>query len=85
MSDDPSFRVIRSNGTDEVLARAVNLLIARCAYRETARMYPDELLLRCRQCGGHGALAKLIGLSHFPPCDCGFEMKKRPADMTGRE
>jgi hypothetical protein len=28
------FKVVRSNGTDEVLARAMNLLIARGAYRE---------------------------------------------------
>jgi hypothetical protein len=25
---------------------------------ETARMYPEELLLRCRQCGGHGRPAR---------------------------
>jgi hypothetical protein len=35
---------VRSNSTNEVLARAVNLLIARGAYREAARMYPDELI-----------------------------------------
>jgi hypothetical protein len=34
--------VVRSNGTDEVLARAVNLLIARGPYREPARMYPED-------------------------------------------
>jgi hypothetical protein len=44
MTDELPFKVVRSNGTDEVLARAVNLLIARGAYREAARMYPDELL-----------------------------------------
>jgi hypothetical protein len=27
-----------------VLARAVNLLIARGAYREAARMYPEDLI-----------------------------------------
>jgi hypothetical protein len=37
-------KVVRSNGTDEVLARATNLLIARGAYREAAGMYPDELI-----------------------------------------
>jgi hypothetical protein len=29
MSDELPFKVVRSNGTDEVLARAVNLLVAR--------------------------------------------------------
>jgi hypothetical protein len=32
------FKVVSSNGTDEVLARAVNMLIARGAYREAARI-----------------------------------------------
>jgi hypothetical protein len=36
MTDELPFKVVRSNGTDEVLARAVNLLIARGAYREAA-------------------------------------------------
>jgi hypothetical protein len=34
--------VVRSNGTE--LARAMNLLIARGAYREAARMYPEDLI-----------------------------------------
>jgi hypothetical protein len=29
MIDDLRFKVVRSNGTDEILARAINLLIAR--------------------------------------------------------
>jgi hypothetical protein len=32
----------RSNGTDKVLARAVNMLIARGAYWSTSRMYPED-------------------------------------------
>jgi hypothetical protein len=40
MIDDLLFKVVRSKGTDEVLARAVNLLIARGAHREAARIYP---------------------------------------------
>jgi hypothetical protein len=40
MSDELPFKVVRSNGTEEVLARVVNLLITRGAYREAARMYP---------------------------------------------
>jgi hypothetical protein len=34
MIDELPFKVVRSNGEDEILARAVNLLIARHAYRE---------------------------------------------------
>jgi hypothetical protein len=44
MSEDLPFKVVRSNGTDEVLARAMNLLIARGAYREAARIYPEDLI-----------------------------------------
>jgi hypothetical protein len=44
MIDDLPFKVVRSNGHDEVLARGMNLLIARAAYREAARLYPDELI-----------------------------------------
>jgi hypothetical protein len=39
MSDELPFKVVRSNGTDEVLARAVNLLVARGAYQAAAKMY----------------------------------------------
>jgi hypothetical protein len=42
--DDLPFKVVRSNGTDEVLARAVNLLVARGAYRAAVRMYPEDLI-----------------------------------------
>jgi hypothetical protein len=35
----------RINSTYEVLARAANLMIARGAYREAARMYPDDKIL----------------------------------------
>jgi hypothetical protein len=44
MIDELPFKVVRSNGIDDVLAGAMNLLIARGAYREAARMYPDELI-----------------------------------------
>jgi hypothetical protein len=42
------FKVVRSKGTDEVFARAVNLLIARGAYRTAARLYPEDKILLCR-------------------------------------
>jgi hypothetical protein len=35
---------MRSNGTDKVLGCAMNLLIARGAYREAARMSPEDLI-----------------------------------------
>jgi hypothetical protein len=44
MTDELPFKVVRSNGTDEVVAHAVNMLIARRAYREAARMYPEDLI-----------------------------------------
>jgi hypothetical protein len=46
MIDELPFKVVRSHehDHDEVLARAVNLLIARGAYREAARLYPDDLI-----------------------------------------
>jgi hypothetical protein len=44
MSEELPFSVVRSNVTDDVLARAVNMLIPRGAYREAAKMYPDELI-----------------------------------------
>jgi hypothetical protein len=44
MSDDLPFKKCESNGEGEVLARAVNLLIARHAYREAARLYPEDLI-----------------------------------------
>jgi hypothetical protein len=36
--------VVRSNGTDEVLACAVNLPMALGAYHVAARLYPDDLI-----------------------------------------
>jgi len=42
MSDELPFKVVRSNSHDELLAQAVNLFIVRGAYREAARIYPDD-------------------------------------------
>jgi hypothetical protein len=46
MTEELPFKVVRSHehDHDEVLARAVNLLIARHAYREAARLYPEDLI-----------------------------------------
>jgi hypothetical protein len=44
MTEDLPFKVVRSNGTDEVLARAMNLMIARGAHQVAARIYSNELI-----------------------------------------
>jgi hypothetical protein len=44
MTDELPFKVVRSNGTDEVLARAGQMLIAPGAYRAAVRMYPEDLI-----------------------------------------
>lgn len=38
--EDCPFKVVRTNGHDEVLARAVNLLIGRAAFETAKRLYP---------------------------------------------
>jgi hypothetical protein len=40
--DDLRFKVVRTNGHDEVVARAVNLIIGRAAYETARRLYPNE-------------------------------------------
>jgi len=40
--DDLPFKVVRSNGSDELLARATNMVIAKGAYSAAAQMYPDD-------------------------------------------
>jgi hypothetical protein len=45
MTDDLlPFRVVRSNGIDELLVQAVDLIIALGAYRAAAEMYPEDLI-----------------------------------------
>jgi hypothetical protein len=50
MTDQLPFRIVRINSTSsyEVLARAANQRIARSAYREAARMYPEDKILLCQ-------------------------------------
>jgi hypothetical protein len=43
-AEDCPFKVVRANGGDEVLARAVNLLIGRAAFETAKRMYPRDLI-----------------------------------------
>jgi hypothetical protein len=42
--EDCPFKVVRTNGSDEVLARAANLLIGRAAFETAKRMYPKDLI-----------------------------------------
>jgi hypothetical protein len=42
--EDCPFKVVRTNGGDEVLARATNLLIGRAAFETAKRLYPRDLI-----------------------------------------
>jgi hypothetical protein len=43
-AEECPFKVVRTNGSDEVLARASNLLIGRAAFETARRMYPKDLI-----------------------------------------
>jgi hypothetical protein len=43
-AEDLPFKVVRSNGYDETLALAANLLIARAAYERAASLYASDLI-----------------------------------------
>jgi hypothetical protein len=43
-AEECPFKVVRTNGSDEVLARAANLLIGRAAFEKARRMYPKDVL-----------------------------------------
>ena len=46
--DDLPFKVVRTNSHDEILARAVNLLLGRAAFETAKRLYPrDRVEYRC--------------------------------------
>jgi hypothetical protein len=40
--DELLFKVVRTNGYDEVLARAANLIIGRAAYETARRLFPHD-------------------------------------------
>jgi hypothetical protein len=42
--DELRFKVVRTNGQDEVLARATNLIIGRAAYETAVRMFPGDMI-----------------------------------------
>jgi hypothetical protein len=43
INDDPlPFKVVRTNGHDEIVARASSLLVGRAAYETARRLYPNE-------------------------------------------
>ncbi len=43
-AEECPFKVIRTNGGDEVLARAANLLIGRAAFETAKRMDPKDVI-----------------------------------------
>ena len=43
-TEDCPFKVVRTNGSDEVLARAINLVIGRAAFETANRMFPKDCL-----------------------------------------
>jgi hypothetical protein len=45
--DDLRFKVVRTNGHDEVMARAANLIICQAAYETARRMYPNDRVDYC--------------------------------------
>lgn len=38
------FKVVRTNGHDEVLARSTNLLIGRAAFEKAVELYPKDII-----------------------------------------
>jgi hypothetical protein len=40
--DDLRFKVVRTNSHDEVIARAINLLLGRAAYETARQLYPND-------------------------------------------
>jgi hypothetical protein len=43
-AEECPFKVVRTNGGDEVLAQAANLLIGRAAFETARRLYPRDLI-----------------------------------------
>jgi hypothetical protein len=43
-TEDCPFKVVRTNGSDEVQARAINLVIGRAAFETAKRMFPKDLI-----------------------------------------
>jgi hypothetical protein len=43
-AEECPFKIVRTNGNDEVLSRASNLLIGRAAFGTARRMYPRDLI-----------------------------------------
>jgi hypothetical protein len=43
-AEDCPYTLVCTNGSDEVLARAANLLIGRAAFETAKRMYPKDLI-----------------------------------------
>jgi hypothetical protein len=63
MTDELPFKVVRSNGTDEVLARAMNLPIARGAWMGRELAGEIEWATQARR---RGMAPRAAGLSGMP-------------------
>jgi hypothetical protein len=53
--DELPFKVVRTNGRDEVVARCNNLLVGRAAFETARRLYPNE---RVDYCDGARVIAR---------------------------
>lgn len=44
LDEDLPFKVVRTNSHDEILARAVNLVVGRAAYETAVRLFPRDTI-----------------------------------------
>jgi hypothetical protein len=51
--DELLFKVVRTNGHDQVLARAANLIIGRAAYETARRLFPNDRVGLSERCADH--------------------------------
>ena len=49
------FKIVRTNGRDEVLARSINLLLGRAAFETAKRLYPNDLIEYRKGCASAGS------------------------------
>jgi hypothetical protein len=52
------FKIVRTNGRDEVLARSINLLLGRAAFETAKRLYPNDLIEYRKGAGESGEKLK---------------------------
>ncbi|MGZ3296652.1 MAG: hypothetical protein ACXU9D_25720, partial [Xanthobacteraceae bacterium] len=49
-SENLQFKVVRTNGSDEVIARTSDLLVGRAAFERAAALHPNDLIEFRRPC-----------------------------------